>query len=86
MFRYWLFRCLSFVFGLISMYLLYLSTFDVSYDNAMLLLAGLFFLLYGIRPSLVLRIFKINPDEEVIKEAKKDLQISVDSWRNKKDR
>jgi hypothetical protein len=68
------------------MYLLYLSTFEVSYNNAVLLLAGLFFLLYGIRPSLVLTILKLNPDEDVIKEAKKDLQISVDSWRNKKDR
>jgi hypothetical protein len=75
MFRYWLFRCLSFVFGLSSMYLLYLSTFEVSYNNAVLTLAGSLFLLYGIRPSLVLTIFKLNPDEDLTEETKKDLKI-----------
>lgn len=86
MFRYWLFRCLSFSFGLTSMYLIYLSTFEVSYNNVVLFLAGLFFLLYGIRPSLVLKIFKLNPDEDVIEETKKDLQIGFDSRSNSKER
>jgi hypothetical protein len=86
MFRYWLFRCLSFSFGLTSMYLIYLSTFEVSYNNAVLFLAGLFFLLYGIRPILVLKIFKLNPDEDVTEETKKDLKIILDFWRSKKDR
>ena len=86
MFRYLLFRCLSFVFGLSSMYLLCTSTFEVSYNNAVLFIGGLFFLLYGIRPSLVLKIFKLNPDEDVIEETKKDLQIGFDSRRNNKER
>lgn len=86
MFRYWIFRCLSFVIGLSSLYVLYSSAFEVSYNNAVLLLAGGFFLLYGIRPSLVLTIFKLNPDEDVIEEAKKNLQITLGSLRNKKDR
>ena len=79
MFRYWLFRCLSYVIGLSSMYLLYLSTFEVSYNNAVLTLAGSLFLLYGIQPSLFLAIFKLNPDEDLTEETKKDLIIILGS-------
>lgn len=52
----------------------------------MFALGSSFFLLYGIRPSLILKIFKINPDEDVIEETKKDLKIAIESWRSKKDK
>lgn len=37
-------------------------------------MTGSFFLLYGIQPSLVFKIFKLNPDEDVTEETKKDLK------------
>ena len=86
MFRYLVVRCLSFGLGLLFIYTISLSSFEVSYNNALFALGSSFFLLYGIRPSLILKIFKINPDEDVIEETKKDLKIAIESWRSKKDK
>jgi hypothetical protein len=63
-----------------------LSSFEISYDNALFTLGACFFLLYAIKPSLILKIFKINPDEDVIEEMKKDLKLSIASRLYEKDK
>ena len=83
--RNWIFRCLSFVLGLTFIYVIYLTSFEASLNNALLIFGGSFFLLYSIRPILILKIFKLDPDENVVEETKKDLKIIRDIWRSKKD-
>ena len=86
MFRYFLFRCMSFVLGLTFIYAIFLTPFEISINNVLFILGGSFFILYGIRPSLVLKIFKLDPDEDVTEETKKDFKIIFNFWRTKKDR
>lgn len=85
MYRYLIFRGLSLVLGLTFIYVIFLSPFEISINNALFILGGSFFIIYGVRPSLVLKIFKLNPDEDVLEETKKDFKIISDFWRSKKD-
>ena len=85
MIRYWIVRCASFALGLSFLVIIYSKSFEFSFSYASLLIGGSVFLLYGIRPSLVLAIFKLDPDEDLIAETKKDLKLSLESLRSKKD-
>ena len=85
MIRYWIVRCASFALGLSFLVLIYSKPFQLSFSYGALLIGGSVFLLYGIRPRLVLEIFKLDPDEDVMAETKKDLRLSLESLRSKKD-
>jgi hypothetical protein len=85
MVRYWVVRCASFALGLSFLVLIYSKPFELSFSYGALLIGGSVFLLYGIRPRLVLEIFKLDPDEDLIAESKKDLNLSLESIRSKKD-
>jgi hypothetical protein len=85
MIRYWVVRCASFALGLSFLVLIYSKPFELSFSYGALLIGGSVFLLYGIRPRLVLEIFKLDPDEDVMAETKKDLRLSLESLRRKKD-
>ncbi len=85
MIRYWLVRCASFALGLSFLALIYSKPFELSFSYGALLIGGTVFLLYGIRPRIVLDIFKLDPDEDVIAETKKDLRLSLESLRSKTD-
>ena len=85
MIRYWIVRSASFALGLSFLVLIYSKPFEFSFSYAALLIGGSVFLLYGIRPRLVLAIFKLDPDEDLIAETKKDLRLSLESLRSKKD-
>jgi hypothetical protein len=63
-----------------------LSSFELSYNNSLLALGGCFFLLYGIKPSLIFKIFKLDPDEDVIEETRKDLKLGISSRFSQKDK
>lgn len=85
MIRYWTVRCASFALGLSFLVLIYTKPFELSFSYGALLIGGSVFLLYGIRPRLVLAIFKLDPDEDLIAETKKDLKLSLESLNSKKD-
>ena len=50
----------------------------------LLLLGSVFFTLYGVRPTLVKKIFRINPDEDFIPEQKKDFQLILNMFKKDK--
>ncbi len=85
MIRYWIVRSASFALGLSFLVLIYSKPFELSFIYGALLIAGSVFLLYRIRPRLVSEIFKLDPDEDLIAETKKDLKLSLESLRSKKD-
>ena len=84
MIRNWIFRCLSFVLGLTFIFVTHLTSFEASFNNALLIFGGSFVLLLSSKTILILKIFKLNPDEDVAEETKKDLKLILNNWRTKK--
>ena len=80
----WIFRCLSFVLGLTFIFVTCLTSFEASFNNALLIFGGSFVLLYSRRPILILKNFKLYPDKDVVEENKKDLKLTLNIWRTKK--
>ena len=53
-------------------------------NSILLFLGSVFFTLYGIRPPLIKKIFRINPDEDYMSEGKKDFQLILNMFKKGK--
>jgi len=82
MYRYWTFRILSLLIGIGL--LIFLINFEIEIGEAVVFsLVSIFFFFYGLSPSLIKKFFKINPDEDVIVESKRDFELIKRLFRKK---
>jgi len=75
---------LSLLLGILMLIILMDNGMESITTLILLFLGSVFFTLYGIKPSLVKIIFRINPDEDFISEQKKDFQLIVNMFKKDK--
>ncbi len=78
MIRYYIFRVLSIIIGVGSL-LIIKYTPEISFSSVSLFLVSAFFTIYGLSPTLFKMIFRIDPNENVILESKKDLRLMLEA-------
>jgi hypothetical protein len=84
MFRYWFFRILSLLIGFGFIIQLITKPLVINFNSFLHFSMAVFFALYGLSPFINKQIFRIDPDEDVIRESKKDFKIMLNIFRKNK--